>query len=263
MSDDLVKYLKSLRLFRYAPDNVLAQIARQTETRRFVKDDVMIREGDPSDSLFIIRTGWVKVVTTGYHGQEILLNQIGPGEVLGEMSLIDQQPRSGTVIVLTPVSAIEVKYNVVMDVLDQHPQLVQSFLRDMSERMRFANAYIGEAIDWCQHIADGDYDFVVQQVEQSQSTIIGSSQSHQARANAFLSVFFKMVDSVRRREEALKQQIQQLTIQIDEVKRQQAVQDITDTEFFEQLQSTAKELRERRQNQLKNKPTDSQPPSDS
>lgn len=253
MSTDLVKYLQSLSLFKRAPAEVIELIARHTTLRQFEKEEMLIRQGDLSDSMFIIRKGWVKVVTEGSHGQEIMLNQMGPGQLLGEMSLIDQQPRSGTVIALSPVTALEIKYEAVLQVLDRHPALIQTFLRDMSERVRFANAYIGEAIDWCQQIADGNYDFVSSHLEQSQSTIIGSTQSHHARASAFMSAFFKMVDSVRRREEQLKQQIQQLTIQIDEVKRQKAVADITDTEFFEHLQSTAKEYREKRQAHLKNK----------
>jgi CRP-like cAMP-binding protein len=177
------------------------------------------------------------------------------------MSLIDQQPRSGTVIALTQLVALEIKYDVVLGVQNQYPTLMQAFLRDMSERVRFANAYIGEAIDWCQRIADADYDFVATQVERSQATIIDTTDSHQARANAFLSAFFKMVKNVRRREEALKQQIQQLTIQIDEVKRQQAVQEITHSEFFENLQATAKEMRDKRQSHESNRPDEDEPAS--
>ncbi len=248
MSHPLVKYLKGLPMFRHTPDDVLEIIAAQTRELKLNKNDVLIRQGDPSHSLFIIRTGWIKIVTGGPHqSQEITLNQIGPGQVVGEMSLIDQQPRSGTAVAISPVTALELDYQVVLNMLDRHPALVQSFLRDMSERLRFANAYIGEAVDWCQHIADGDYDFVTQQVEQSQATIVGVTQSLQARASAFLSAFFKMVASVRQREEELKRQIQQLTIQIDEAKRQRAVQEITDTEFFEQLQAAAQKLRAKRQ----------------
>jgi hypothetical protein len=55
-----------------------------------------------------------------------------------------------------------------------------------------------------------------------------------------------MVEGVRKREESLKQQVQQLTIEIDEVKRHRAVKELTETEFFENLQATAQRLREER-----------------
>lgn len=246
MTDKLVKYLQRQPLFKKAPEAVLQKIATQTEVRTLQKGDVLIRQGEPSESLFIIRTGWVKVVTEGAGGQEVTLNQVGPAQVIGEMSLVDRQPRSGTVVAVSPVTALEIKYSVVLAVVDEHPPLMQAFLRDMSERIRFSNAYIGESIEWCQAIADGNYDFVQEQMEQTRSTIVDLSQSHQARAGAFLSAFFQMVEGVKQREDQLKQQIQQLTIEIDEVKRQQAVQEITDTDFFENLKAAAQKYRDRR-----------------
>jgi CRP-like cAMP-binding protein len=248
----LIRFLTKLPLFKHTPETVLARVASQVEMRSLDKGDILIRRNDPSDSLFIIRTGWVKIVAEGIQGEEVILNQAGPGQIIGEMSLIDQQPRSNTVITVSPTTVIEIKYDVVLAVLEEHPDLVISFLRDMSARLRFANAYIEETIEWCQHIAAGNYDFVQEQVEQTQSTIIDMGQSHQSRASAFLSIFFKMVRDIRQREENLKLQVQQLTIEIDEVKRQQAVKELTETEFFEELQEAAQKLREKRQAELKN-----------
>jgi len=116
----------------------------------------------------------------------------------------------------------------------------------MSDRLRFANAYIEETIVWSQHIAAGNYDFVQRRVEENQSTIVNTDLTYQARASAFLSSFFKMVEGVKKREEDLKQQVQQLIIEIDEVKRQRAVKELTETDFFEHLQTTARKLREER-----------------
>jgi CRP-like cAMP-binding protein len=255
MSHPLMKYLKGLPLFKRAPDEVLNFMATQTRERQLNKDDILIRQGDTSQSLFIIRTGWIKIITVGQHGEEIMLNQIGPGQIIGEMSLIDRQPRSNTVVAISPVTALEIDYDTVLAVLQQHPALTQAFLHEISERVRFANAYISEAIEWCQHIAEGNYDFVEAQMQQSQATIIGIAQSHQARANAFMSAFFNMAKSVRKREEQLQQQIQQLIIQVDEAKRQKAVKEITDSEFFENLQATAHKFRQRRDAQ-RNRPPD-------
>ena len=55
-----------------------------------------------------------------------------------------------------------------------------------------------------------------------------------------------MIEGVKEREEGLKRQVHQLTIKIDEAKRQQAVAELTETEFFEQLQESARKLREER-----------------
>ena len=241
----LLKSLQRLSLLKDIPEAVLNQIASQSRLLDLPKGEVLVRQGDISDSLFIIRKGWVKIVAEGTGGEEVVLNQCGPGQVIGEMSLLDQKPRSNTIVAISPASVLEIKYEAVVDALDEYPQLALAFLRDMSDRLRFANAYIEETIIWSQHIAAGDYDFVQDQVEETQSTIVDISLSDQARASAFLSAFFKMIEGVKEREAELKRQVHQLTIKIDEVKRQQAVEELTETEFFEQLES-ARKLREER-----------------
>lgn len=261
MNEELLNRIKKLDLFRDAPDDILAKIADQTTMLDLEKDDVIAREGDPSDSLFVIRRGWVKIVTGGKQGEEVVLNQVGPGQIVGEMSLIDQQPRSSTMIALSPVKLMEIKYDGILEVIDQYPRLALSFLRDMTSRLRFANAYIEETVEWCQHIAAGNYDFVEKQVEQTQSTIVDMTRSDEARASAFLSSFFKMVKGVRQREESLKKQVQELRIEIDEVKRQQSVTELTSSNFFEELQAAARKLRRKRGTNV-NDPSEDNPQTD-
>ena len=247
----LVKSLQKLSLFKDIPEAVLHKLAGQAKLRDLAKGDILVQQGDSSESLFMIRTGWVKIVAEGSGGEEVVLNQCGPGQVIGEMSMLDQKPRSNTMVALSPVSLLEIKYDSVVEALNEQPQLALAFLRDMADRLRFANAYIEETIVWSQHISAGDYDFVESQVAETQSTIVDIGLSDQARANAFLSAFFKMIEGVRNREEKLKQQVHQLKIEIDEVKRQQAVEELTETEFFEQLQESARRLRAERSQKKK------------
>jgi CRP-like cAMP-binding protein len=246
MSTELADRLKNLDLFKGVPEYVINRIADQTRSIELSKDDLLVKEGDPSDSLFVIRRGWVKIVTQGAAGNEVVLNQCGPGQIIGEMSLIDQLPRSNSIIALSPATLLEIKYSAIMESLNENPAFALSMLRDMSTRLRFANVYIEEAIQWCQQIAEGNYEFVEAQVERTQSTIMDMNKSHEARASAFLSSFFKMVKDIRRREENLKQQLQELTIQIDQAKKEQTVKELTDTSFFSELQAAAQKLRRKR-----------------
>jgi CRP-like cAMP-binding protein len=245
-SSPLPAYLAKLPLFAGVPPAILDQIAAQTKLLTLEKGDLLARAGEASDSLFVIRRGWIKIVADGSGGEEVVLNQCGPGQLIGEMALIDQQPRSNTMAAISSAEVLEIKYEVVLAALNQHPLLALSFLRDMSDRLRFANAYIEETIVWSQQIANGNYEFVQKRVQETQSTIVGVDLSYQARANAFLSAFFKMVEGVKQREEHLKQQVQELIIQIDEVKRKRAVAELTETEFFEDLQAAAQRVRAER-----------------
>ena len=124
MDTKLTKYLARLSLFKDVPQPVLAQIASQIERHHLAKGTVLIRKGEQSDSLFIIRTGWVKVIAEGNNGEEVVLNQCGPGQVIGEMSLIDQEPRSGTVVLISSAEVLEIKYSTVLEALNDYPQLL-------------------------------------------------------------------------------------------------------------------------------------------
>lgn len=249
--DRLVKSLSRQPLFKETPEEVLFQVASQSKIRHLENDEALVNKGDPSDSLFIIRRGWLKILGDSLNGQEVVLNHVGPGQIIGEMSVIDQLPRSNTVTALKGAEVLEIKYVTILEVINQYPILAISLLQEMASRVRFANAYIEETIQWCQHIATGDYDFVQGQVQETKSTIVGLTQSHQARASAFLSVFFKMIEEVKQREDELKQQVQKLTIEIDETKRQRTVSELTDTNFFADLKAAAQRIRAERDSKRK------------
>src|SRR5439155_10239161 len=94
-----------------------------------------------------------------------------------------------------------------LEVLTAYPTMAQHMLRKLSHRMRFSTTYIEQAIDFAKHIADGDYNFVKQQIKTSQSSIMTREAANdQARAAELLGAFFTMVEGVQKREEELQQQ---------------------------------------------------------
>jgi CRP-like cAMP-binding protein len=246
MNPELSSYLQRLPLFHNVPASVVATVADKLTVRTLAKGEVLVRQGEISNSFFIIRMGWVKIVTTGAKGEEVVLNQVGPGQIIGEMGVIDQNLRSATIVAISLATVLEIGREVFIEVLNQYPLLALTLARSMAERLRFANNYTEKAIEWSQHIIEGDYNFVLQEVQIEQATIVDPNQSLAAKASAFLSTFFKMVKNVKEREDNLKQQMQQLTIQIDEVKRQKAVKELTENTFFGNLQQTAYKLRQER-----------------
>ena len=207
---------------------------------------MLFRKGDPGDSLYMIRTGWVKIVTEDAQHKELVLNKCGPGEVIGEMSLIDSAPRSASVVALTPVEILVLKREAFLEELGAHPTLAMDVMRNISGRLRFATTYIEKAIEWSQRIAEGDYSFAIQQIKDNQDSIAGVRQPDEARAAELLSAFFRLVEGVKQREETLKQQVRELKIQIDEAKRKQEVEDLTGSDFFARLKAQSEELRRQR-----------------
>ena len=247
MDVDTTRYLRKLRLFQNIPDDVLAEMATTVERRHLAKDEILFRKGDPGASVYIVRTGWVKIVTEDKDGHELVLNHAGPAEVVGEMSLIDQEPRSAGVIALSPVEVLELKRGAFLNMLDKYPPLALDVMRNLARRVRFATTYIEQAIALSHRIAEGDYSFAMDQIQNVQSTIVDTRKEADVRANEMLSAFFRLVEGVKAREDSLKQQLRQLSIEIDESKRVQEVEKLTESTFFTNLKSAAQQLRQQRE----------------
>jgi CRP-like cAMP-binding protein len=242
---DIIKYLKKLPLFEGLPEGIINEMAQEVTTRKLTKDEILFHRGGPGDSLFVVRTGWVKITTVDGDGDELVLNHCGPSEVIGEMALIDEEPRSASVIALSPVEVIELKRDTFMEALYKQPLLAVDVMRNLSGRIRYATTYIEKAIELSHRIAEGDYSFALDQIQTVQSTMI-REKSDEDRAGLLLSAFFEMVQGVQQREENLKQQLRELSIEVDETKRREDFESLTESTFFSNLKSAAQRMREER-----------------
>lgn len=241
MSQDIVSQLKKTSMFSGLSEDALRVLAGKATTRKLAKDDILMRKGESGDSLFLIHDGWVKIVTEDSKGDELIINKCGPGETIGEMALLDRGPRSATVIALEAAEVLELKQDVFEEMLDQRPDVSLSIIRSYSNRLRFSTTYIERAIDWAQKIAEGDYSFI----DDTQPGLKNTG-SDDDKATQLLSAFFRMVAKVKEREDGLKQQLEKLSFEIDQVRRKQEFEEITGTEFYSKLKEQAKALREKR-----------------
>ena len=96
-----------------------------------------MRQGDVSQSLHIILQGSVRVERA--HPQiirPVVLAQLGPGDVVGEMGVLDREPRSATVTALTAVETLELDAPTLAQVILDHPEAAAALLRTLSRRLR-------------------------------------------------------------------------------------------------------------------------------
>ena len=104
---------------------------------------MILFENDPGDSLFVIRQGRVKVVLIGEDGREVILGILGVGEHFGELSLIDDQPRSAHVIAIEESSLIVLRRDDFRRRVESAPSVAWSLLTELSRRLRHADEKIG------------------------------------------------------------------------------------------------------------------------
>jgi CRP-like cAMP-binding protein len=100
-------------------------------------------EQDPGDSLFVVRTGRVKVVLLGEDGREVILGMLEVGEYFGELSLIDDQPRSAHVIAMEDSALLILRREDFRRRVEETPAVAWALLSGLSRRLRQADSKIG------------------------------------------------------------------------------------------------------------------------
>ena len=98
--------------------------------------EIIIREGDPGRSIFVILDGRVRVFTRDHHGKELKLAVLGVGQFFGEMSLLSGNPRSSSVAAVDNCLLIELSLHTMRNLLQQHPQLKGTLLEYYNDRLQ-------------------------------------------------------------------------------------------------------------------------------
>jgi CRP-like cAMP-binding protein len=120
-----------------------AELVRE---RSFPKGSVIVFEDDPGDALYLVAKGQVKVVLIGEDGREVILSVLGEGNFFGEMSLIDEKPRSATVIAMVDSAVLVLRREDFQARLRTSPEIAIALLRELSRRLRRADEKIGSLV---------------------------------------------------------------------------------------------------------------------
>lgn len=133
-----VELLKNVELFQHMTDDQLAALARQSRELSYRKHSVLMSEGDTGESMFVIKTGSVKVYVSDSEGHELVLYEQGPGAVIGDISLLDDEPRSASVMTLEASSALMIGKQAFLDCLRTSPEMAINLIRSLTQRLRDA-----------------------------------------------------------------------------------------------------------------------------
>lgn len=123
-------------LFSGLPEQDLQTIVSHTVTKRYLKHTVVINEGDDSDSLYVILSGRVKIYLSDEEGKEVILNNQGPGDYFGELALIDEEPRSASVMTTEDCKLCIMNKKDFEDCLHKYPGIALHLIKGLSQRMR-------------------------------------------------------------------------------------------------------------------------------
>ncbi len=136
--------LRNVSIFADLDPAAVAALERLAELRDFSPGAVVVSQEDRGDALFVLVSGKVKVVLYGDSGREIILSIFkSPGDFFGEMSLLDDEPRSATVIADRASRLLVLARREFQAHLEAQPRTALRVLREVSRRLRRADAVIG------------------------------------------------------------------------------------------------------------------------
>ncbi len=136
--------LGDIDLFKNLPAGDLEALAKRCEWRRFAANQQIVGYMDESRDVFIIITGKVRAVIYSLAGKEVTFRDIGAGQVFGEFSAIDGQPRSANVVALADSLIASMPVNVFWQVLTDHPQVAAAILKLLTRQLRALSERIFE-----------------------------------------------------------------------------------------------------------------------
>lgn len=128
--------LEKVTLFKNLPPDQLQQLESVCVPRKYPKNTVLFMEGDASGQLFIIRKGQVCVHTNDSEGKQLALNYMSEGEYFGELSLLDDRPRSASVTTVDNCEFVCISREAFRSLIDQNTCMYQGLVTALVDRIR-------------------------------------------------------------------------------------------------------------------------------
>ena len=137
-----LELIRRVPLFALLTANQAESVAESVTKRRFKRGETIVEQGEKSNTLFIILTGRVRVVTSDKRGREVILATLQPGDYIGEMSLIDNQEHSATVRAEVQTDVLVLGRAEFARCLPENSSMAYAIMKGLVQRLRQADRKI-------------------------------------------------------------------------------------------------------------------------
>jgi CRP-like cAMP-binding protein len=137
-----VEFLRSTPLFAGLPEAELEVLGKSLGKRTFGKGMIIFHRGSPGQTLYIIESGLVRIFSLSESGQELTVNLYGPGELFGEMAVLDERTRSAGALCMERTVAHTLDRDVFLQCLRKNPALAHGVIKLLSARLRYTTYHV-------------------------------------------------------------------------------------------------------------------------
>ncbi|CAB4564731.1 MAG: Crp/Fnr family transcriptional regulator [Actinomycetes bacterium] len=207
--------LASTEFFADASPEVIATIAAAGTDRHLVRGDVLFREGDAADALYVVTKGRLAIaISNPIDHRETVMSLMEPGDLFGEMAMLDDGPRSAMARALEPSTVIAIPYGAVLGVFRDQPHLLWGVTRLLAKRLRAMDENLADSVfldvtgrtaKRLLELSEGADEFTLPVTQEELAGMVGASRE---RVNKAIASFIRLgwIDQHERRYTILKRQ---------------------------------------------------------
>lgn len=239
---DKIIILKTVSIFSQTADRYLAEVVPLLTEIRFKADERIFSRGDLGNCMYIIIEGKVRV-----HDGDMFLNYLSKRDVFGEMALLDPEPRLASVTTVEPTWLFRLSQQAFYDLVDRRGEIAHGVIRNLCRRLRLNVRAMADDFEYLRQFAK-----VTAAATAVEAGVYAPESLDEValRADALgqlARTFQRMVQEIEAREARLRQQVSDLSIEIDQRKQARQVAEITESDYFQQLQAKVRNLRQRQE----------------
>ncbi len=134
--------LRAMPIFGVLDDACLKPLTQVATLRQIPRHTIVLHAGDRTDNIYFVLSGALKVQISDEVGREVILSMLGPGELFGEMGVLDDHPRSATVLAVESSQLVVIGKADFKRCLAENPDVSLFIMRNLAKRLRLADRHI-------------------------------------------------------------------------------------------------------------------------
>lgn len=146
LQDKLIELLRASTILSVLPDDELRELSTAVLRSKHGPGDTIFRKNDEGKGMMIVVSGRVKITSVGASGSEVILNIIDPGQVFGEMALLDGEPRSADAVADEQTEIITLLRRDFLPMLRRNPDAALRMMAVLCQRIRQTTAFVEDAV---------------------------------------------------------------------------------------------------------------------
>lgn len=199
---DVAALLARVPTFETLGESDLLEVAKVAVPRRFEAHEVIFREGDASDTCYVVRSGHARAIREHNDGRSLTLAQFGPGDIFGELAMFDDERRSASVETLEATQVIGILGADMRRLMREHPDIAVKLVISLGRRLRETNerlarqsfqtvqsrvaVVLGDLVEQAQAEGAGETSVLVTATQAEIAQLAGSSRESASRFLATL-----------------------------------------------------------------------------